>query len=258
MVVKVERQYDYAGEFKVKFVPPKGLKGVEAEEVTIPAGKNEAKLVIKAAADAKPGAVSNASLIVTALYDKKHTITHEVKVTFTAGEMIANAAAPQTTSTGSENKCASRLVFAAAVLTAAVAAQEQEGQGLPADPDRGPEADHAGRVRSGHRADLQEQVLRLPHRQRDRRQVRHEHVREGHEGRSETRRQGRGAGQVGGELPVQGVCSRRRSRSCRPRPRSRSRRRSCRSSSCGSTRGRRHRPRRGRRRRSSSTCRRRW
>jgi hypothetical protein len=83
MVVKVERQHDYAGEFKVKFVAPKGLDGLEAEEVTIPAGKNEAKLVIKAAKDAKPGAVSNASLIVTALYDDKHSITHEVKVSFT-------------------------------------------------------------------------------------------------------------------------------------------------------------------------------
>ena len=51
--------------------------------MTIPAGKDEAKLVLKADDDAKPGAVSNASIIVTAVYDKKHTITHEVKVTFT-------------------------------------------------------------------------------------------------------------------------------------------------------------------------------
>jgi hypothetical protein len=83
MVVKVERQHDYAGEFTVKFVPPMSVKGLEAEEVTIPAGKNEAKLVITADEDAKPGAVSGASIIVTALYDKKHPITHEVKVAFT-------------------------------------------------------------------------------------------------------------------------------------------------------------------------------
>jgi hypothetical protein len=83
MVVKVERQHDYAGEFKVKFVPPMGMKGLAAEEVTIPAGKDEVKLIIKTDDDAKPGAVSNASVIVTALYDKKHTITHEVKVSFT-------------------------------------------------------------------------------------------------------------------------------------------------------------------------------
>lgn len=83
MVVKVERQYDYAGEFTVKFVPPMGVKGLEAEEVTIPAGKNEARLVIAADEEAKPGAVSGASIIVTALYDKKHAITHEAKVSFT-------------------------------------------------------------------------------------------------------------------------------------------------------------------------------
>jgi pre-peptidase len=83
MTVKVERQNDYTGEFKIRFVPPMGVKGVVAEEVAIPAGKDEAKLVIKAASDAKPGAVSNASVIVIALYDKKHTIEHEVKVSFT-------------------------------------------------------------------------------------------------------------------------------------------------------------------------------
>jgi hypothetical protein len=83
LVVKIERQYEFAGEFKVKFVPPMGVRGVTADDVTIPAGQNEAKLIITAAKDAKPGAVSNASIVVTAVYDKKHTITHEAKVTFT-------------------------------------------------------------------------------------------------------------------------------------------------------------------------------
>lgn len=83
MIVKVERQHDYGGEFTVKFVPPMGVKGLEADEVTIPEGKNEVKLVVKADDGAKPGAVSNATIIVTALYDKKHPITHEVKVSFT-------------------------------------------------------------------------------------------------------------------------------------------------------------------------------
>lgn len=82
MVVKVDRQFDFAGEYKVKFVPPMGVTGVTADEVTIPAGKDEAKLVFKAAADAKPGAVNNGTVVVTAVYDKKHTITHEVKVNF--------------------------------------------------------------------------------------------------------------------------------------------------------------------------------
>ena len=83
LAVKIERQYDFAGEYKVKFVPPMGVTGVTAPEVTVPAGKDEVKLVFTAAADAKPGAVTNGSIIVTAVYDKKYTITHEAKVTFT-------------------------------------------------------------------------------------------------------------------------------------------------------------------------------
>jgi hypothetical protein len=83
LTIKVERQYDFAGEFKVKFELPKGTTGVTVADVTIPAGKDEAKLVLTTAADAKPGAVSNAVITVTAMYGGKHTITHEAKVTFT-------------------------------------------------------------------------------------------------------------------------------------------------------------------------------
>lgn len=82
MLVKVDRQYDFAGAYKVKYVPPMGVKGVSAEEVTIPAGKDEVKLVFKADADAKPGAVNNGLVVVTAVYDGKHTVTHEAKVNF--------------------------------------------------------------------------------------------------------------------------------------------------------------------------------
>jgi hypothetical protein len=83
LAIKVERQYDYAGEYKVKFELPKGMTGVTAQEVTIPAGKDEVKLVLKALGDAKPGAVTNATITVTAMYGGKHAVTHEAKVTFT-------------------------------------------------------------------------------------------------------------------------------------------------------------------------------
>jgi hypothetical protein len=86
LVVKVERQYDYAGEIKVKFELPKGVTGVTAPEVTIPAGKDEAKLVLTAAAGTKPGAVSNATITATAMYAGKYTITQEAKVNFTVAE----------------------------------------------------------------------------------------------------------------------------------------------------------------------------
>jgi hypothetical protein len=84
--VKVDRQYDFAGEFQVKFVAPMGVTGVTAEDVTIPAGKNETNLVIEAGDDAKPGPVNNATVVVTAVYGGKHTVTHEVKVTFTVAK----------------------------------------------------------------------------------------------------------------------------------------------------------------------------
>jgi hypothetical protein len=81
LTIKIDRQFDYAGEFKVRFEAAKGAAGISAGEATVPAGKSEAKLVFKAAADAKPGAVAGV-VIVTAVYDKKYTLTHEAKVNF--------------------------------------------------------------------------------------------------------------------------------------------------------------------------------
>lgn len=81
LAVNIERQYAFDGEYKVKYVPPMGVSGVTADEVTVPAGKEEAKLVIKVASGAKPGSVNNGTVVVTAVYNK-HTITHEVKVSF--------------------------------------------------------------------------------------------------------------------------------------------------------------------------------
>ena len=64
VVVKVARLYDFAGEFKVQVVIPAAVKGVSAAEVTIPAGQDEVKVIVKAAADAVPG--NRADLIVRA------------------------------------------------------------------------------------------------------------------------------------------------------------------------------------------------
>jgi hypothetical protein len=83
ITVKVDRQYDYAGEFKVKFELPKGTTGVTANEVTIPAGKDEVKLVLKAAWDAKPAAINNAIVAVVANYGGKHAVTSDAKLNFT-------------------------------------------------------------------------------------------------------------------------------------------------------------------------------
>jgi hypothetical protein len=78
--VKVERQNDYTGEFKVKLILPMGAKGVTADEVTIPAGQNETKLVLKAAADAPGGPMNNLVVQVVANYEGKYPLTQEAKL----------------------------------------------------------------------------------------------------------------------------------------------------------------------------------
>ncbi|MBP3958530.1 PPC domain-containing protein [Gemmata sp. G18] len=79
--IKVERMHDFAGEYQVTFVPAKDATGVTAAEVVIPAGKDEVKLVLKTAADAKPGALAG-TVVVTALYAGKYPVTYENKVSF--------------------------------------------------------------------------------------------------------------------------------------------------------------------------------
>jgi hypothetical protein len=82
VVLRVTRQADYAGDFKVQLVLPKDTKGISAADVTIPAGKNEAKLVVKVAADAPPG--NRADLIVraTGTLNGNVPVPHEVKFNF--------------------------------------------------------------------------------------------------------------------------------------------------------------------------------
>jgi hypothetical protein len=80
VVVQVQRQFNYDGEFKVQLVLPGGVQGLTADEATIPAGKNEAKLVIKAAANAAPGNRPNLVVKTTAKYSAALTLTQEVKI----------------------------------------------------------------------------------------------------------------------------------------------------------------------------------
>lgn len=86
LVVKVDRQHDYAGEFKVTVVLPKDVKGVTAKDVTIPAGKDEVKVLLEAAKDAKPGGVPNVVVGVTATVHGKFPITTEAKVNLTVAK----------------------------------------------------------------------------------------------------------------------------------------------------------------------------
>jgi hypothetical protein len=66
VVIRVNRMYDYAGPFLVELVFPPNIKGISADEVAIPSGKTEAKLIVKVAADAAPGNRPNLTVRATA------------------------------------------------------------------------------------------------------------------------------------------------------------------------------------------------
>jgi hypothetical protein len=80
VVVRVNRQFNYDGEFKVQLVLPPNAEGLSADEVTIPAGQTEAKLVIKVAPDAKPGNRQNLAIKTTAMFNGKVPIANENKI----------------------------------------------------------------------------------------------------------------------------------------------------------------------------------
>jgi hypothetical protein len=82
VVVKVARMYDYADSFKVKLVLPPEVKGLHAEEVTIPAGQNEVKLVLHADEDAAPGPRNNITVQAVCVLHGQ-TLTHETKINVT-------------------------------------------------------------------------------------------------------------------------------------------------------------------------------
>jgi hypothetical protein len=77
VVIKVTRQHGYAGEFKVQLVLPPNLKGVAADDVVIPAGKDDAKLVLKVAGDAAPGGRNDLIVRATALLNGSVTTVQE-------------------------------------------------------------------------------------------------------------------------------------------------------------------------------------
>lgn len=77
VAVRVQRQFGYDGEFKVQVVLPSGAKGVQIGPTVIPAGKNEAKLIVKAGA--KPVNLRNLIVRATGMY-QGHATTHEVKL----------------------------------------------------------------------------------------------------------------------------------------------------------------------------------
>jgi hypothetical protein len=82
ITVKVERQFEYAGEFKVKLVLPMGAKGVTIPEATIPAGKDEVTIPVTVAADAPATVLQNVVAQATGTVEGT-AISQEVKFNVT-------------------------------------------------------------------------------------------------------------------------------------------------------------------------------
>jgi hypothetical protein len=79
LVLKVERQADYTGEFAVKVTLPADAKELTVKDAVLPAGKDEVKIQVDVAADAKDATVQ-ATVTATATVHGKFPISHEVKV----------------------------------------------------------------------------------------------------------------------------------------------------------------------------------
>ncbi len=80
LLVKVTRLYDYAGEFKVRLVLPPGVTGLSGEEVTIAAGKDEARLTLAAAPDTKTGVRPNLIVRAVAVVHGNLEVQHDAKI----------------------------------------------------------------------------------------------------------------------------------------------------------------------------------
>jgi hypothetical protein len=78
--IKVARLFDFTGEFKVQLVLPPNAKGVSVEEVTIPAGKDEAKLVLRIDAGMTPVNLQNLVVRATAMVNGNLPTVHEAKL----------------------------------------------------------------------------------------------------------------------------------------------------------------------------------
>jgi hypothetical protein len=94
VTVKVTREYDYAGDYRVKVVLPMGLKGVMVDDATIPAGKDEAKVTLKVGADAPAGPLNNVIVQVTGMVEGKVAVTSETKFSTTIEKVVPPKVVP--------------------------------------------------------------------------------------------------------------------------------------------------------------------
>lgn len=80
VLVKVGRLFDYNDVFKVELVLPKDVSGVTADPITIPAGANEAKLILKVPPNTPPGNRQNITIRAVAVVNGNVSLVHETKI----------------------------------------------------------------------------------------------------------------------------------------------------------------------------------
>jgi hypothetical protein len=80
LVVTLTRLHDFKDAVKVQLILPPNEKGINAAEVTVPAGQNQAKLIVSAPANAPPGNRANLVVRATAVINGNVTLTNEAKV----------------------------------------------------------------------------------------------------------------------------------------------------------------------------------
>ena len=80
VIVRVARQFDYTDAFNVELVLPPNIMGVSTDPITIPAGTNEAKMILRIAADTPPANLQNLIVRATAVVNGNVTLTHEIKI----------------------------------------------------------------------------------------------------------------------------------------------------------------------------------
>ncbi len=80
LIVKVKRLYEYDGAFRVHLAIPDSVKGLTATEAIIPAGADQAKLILKAAPTATTGPRPGLVVRVTADLPNNLRLAHEQKL----------------------------------------------------------------------------------------------------------------------------------------------------------------------------------
>ena len=80
VIVRLARMHDFSGEFKVRLVLPANVKGVTADEVTVPPGKTEVKLSLRAGLDAVPGNPQDVIVRAVAALTQNVSATHDAKL----------------------------------------------------------------------------------------------------------------------------------------------------------------------------------